>query len=120
MLGNLQDPPVAGRTPPCSGKELSSAGCIHRDVLSAPRIEAPVRTEALALLGYAMAEDRLFPMDMLRRASGRTAELFGIRGVAADRRNRTLGFAAVARQAAQRPPGQRALLDAFAWRECPH
>ena len=55
------------------------------------------RRDAYEALGYATARDRLFQMDLSRRAaSGRLAEVFGREAVTMDMRARTSGFGRVA------------------------
>ncbi len=63
------------------------------DALGIPRISADKRADAVAAFGYVTARDRLFQMDLLRRApAGRLAEIFGAGLVKEDSWNRTMGF----------------------------
>ena len=67
--------------------EFGASGRIDYDAAGHPMIHARSRPEAVRLLGYAVARDRMFQMDMLRRGpAGRLAELLGERAVASDRR----------------------------------
>ncbi len=89
---------------------------IDRDRLGIPRISAASRDDALFGLGYAIASDRLFQMDLVRRtAAGRLSEIAGPTTLASDRLMRLLGVASAAAAAvsAQSPAGQAAL-NAFA------
>ena len=61
-----------------SAPELSAPVTISRDGKGIPSISAGSRDDALFGLGYAVAQDRLFQMDTLRRtALGRLSELAG-------------------------------------------
>jgi penicillin amidase len=81
-----------------------------------PRIRAGSETDAATALGYLHARERLFQMDLTRRAAaGELAELIGGLGLPNDRQQRVLGV----RRAAEAdlpllPPATRALLDAYA------
>ncbi|GMW03380.1 MAG: penicillin amidase [Candidatus Hydrogenedentota bacterium] len=64
---------------------------ITRDEWGVPHIEAENEKDAAYALGYAMAQDRLFQMEMLRRlAQGELAEIVGPAAVDIDRAMRTL------------------------------
>ncbi|NEA67009.1 penicillin acylase family protein [Streptomyces sp. SID12488] len=80
------------------------------------RIEAPTWLDAVHALGYVMARDRAFQLDLLRRtAAGRLAEVWGRTALPLDRHHRHLDLAAAADRALtalERP--ERELLDAFA------
>jgi penicillin amidase len=66
---------------------------IYRDKEGIPHIFAQNKGDAFAALGFVHAQDRLFQMDMMRRAGqGRLAEVLGKDLVNYDRKNRTLGF----------------------------
>lgn len=57
---------------------ISAPGRIARDQLGVPHIRAASIEDAAYLQGYAMAQDRLWQMDMARRqASGQVAEVIG-------------------------------------------
>ena len=89
---------------------------IDRDHWGRPWIRANSVEDLVTAQGYVMAQDRLWQMDLLRRAAaGDLAEIFGEIALCFDEENRTLGM----RQAAQRaasdsPPDIRALLDSYA------
>jgi penicillin amidase len=81
-----------------------------------PRIRAATEPDAAAALGFVHARDRMFQMELMRRAaSGRLSELAGPATLPIDRLMRTLGLRqhAVADLAAL-PPDTRTLLEAYA------
>lgn len=60
-----------------------------------PHIKAIHEQDAFRALGYVMAQDRLFQMDLLRRlAKGRLSEIFGEKALEADKLFRTLDLLA--------------------------
>jgi len=66
---------------------------IIRDTYGIPHIFASTKKDLVFGLGYSMAQDRLWQMDILRRVSlGRLSELFGEIALDADRFSRVLGF----------------------------
>ena len=81
-----------------------------------PRIHAANELDAATALGFVHARDRMFQMDMMRRAaSGRLSEIAGAATLAYDRMMRTLGLRqrAVA-DFASLPADTRAVLEAYA------
>ena len=104
----------------------------QQDVVSLPGISAPIgvafdgngipfirassATDAAAALGYIHARDRLFQMDLMRRAAGGTlAELFGPAALPNDREMRLLGVRRSAEaDVADLSPAARAMLQAYA------
>src|ERR1700759_4678431 len=81
-----------------------------------PRIHAANELDAAAALGFVHARDRIFQMDLMRRAaSGRLSEIAGPTTLRIDRMMRTLGLRqhAVADLAAL-PADCRAMLEAYA------
>ena len=86
------------------------------DRFAVPTIRARSALDAAAALGWLHANDRLFQMELTRRAArGRLAELFGARALGFDRRVRRLGFpAAIERLLGTASPETRELLDAYA------
>jgi penicillin amidase len=95
---------------------LEAAVEIHRDALGIPHIEARSEDDAFFGLGFVHAQDRLAQMLWLvRSARGRTAEVAGAPGLAADRVARVLdlGGAADARYA-RVDPSTRRVLEAYA------
>jgi penicillin amidase len=89
---------------------------VRRDDRGIPYIEAANDEDLAFAQGYVTASDRLWQMDLLRRAArGELAEIFGKVALAEDKRRRTLGFAAVAeRSVAHLPVTARAILGAYA------
>ena len=81
-----------------------------------PRIRAQSGTDAAAALGFIHARDRMFQMDLMRRAaSGRLSEIVGPATLPMDRMSRTLGLRRHAMEdLATLPPETRDLLDAYA------
>lgn len=95
---------------------LSAPVAVEIDRDGIPRIRAQTETDAAAALGFLHARERLFQMDLMRRAtSGELSELFGADALGYDRLMRTLGLRvrAVADLSAL-PADTRALLDAYA------
>jgi penicillin amidase len=88
---------------------------ILRDGAGIPHIYAGSSADLQFGLGFAMAEDRLWQMDRLRRrALGRQAEVMGKAYLAADIAHRTIGLPAIAAQeAAAIDPVTGPLVDAF-------
>src|SRR5579871_5637970 len=81
-----------------------------------PRIRAANAIDAATALGFVHARDRLFQMELMRRAaSGRLSEIAGPATLGYDRTMRTLGLqrAAVADYAVL-PPETKAMLEAYA------
>lgn len=89
---------------------------IIRDWRGIPTIRAASERDAAFALGFAHAQDRLFQMDVMRRAvAGRLAEWFGPRALASDRYFRTVGlYRAAERQYALLTPELRNVVDAYA------
>ena len=86
------------------------------DADNVPRIRAASETDAARALGTLHARERLFQMDLTRRAAaGELAEIIGALGLPNDRQLRTLGV----RRSAEAdlkllPPDTLALLEAYA------
>ena len=88
---------------------------VLRDGNGVPHILAASAADAYFGLGFVHAQDRLWQMELTRRAgAGRTAEIFGARALATDKYMRTLGLhIAAQRSLAHFPPETLALLDAY-------
>lgn len=88
---------------------------IVRDELGLPHIHAGDLHDLYVAEGYAMAQDRLWQMDLMRRlAEGRLAEIFGPPALAMDESTRRLGMnRAAEREAAHLQPAEREVLEAF-------
>jgi penicillin amidase len=80
-----------------------------------PRIRAANALDAAAALGFVHARDRLFQMEMMRRAaSGRLSEIAGPVTLGIDRTMRTLGLRRQAEAAlGALPADTRAMLEAY-------
>jgi penicillin amidase len=99
--------PVAG---------LHDGVIVDRDPWGRPWIRAKSAEDLLTAQGYVTAQDRLWQMDLLRRAAaGELAEIFGTVALEFDKENRTLGLRQAAeRAAADSNPEIRPLLDSYA------
>jgi penicillin amidase len=95
---------------------ISGPATISRDDLGIPHIRAASVEDAVFLEGYAMAQDRLWQMDGLRRrAAGELAEIVGAAVVESDRESRRLRMRRIAEEQERTlAPGDRATLAAFA------
>jgi penicillin amidase len=87
------------RVPDCGGTRFVGVRHtveIHRDALGIPHIHAANDEDLFFAFGYAMAQDRLFQLDYLRRrGSGRLAEVLGPDGADLDLLGRVPGFRSV-------------------------
>jgi penicillin amidase len=95
---------------------ISAEARIARDPRGVPQIEAASIDDAIFLEGYAMAQDRLWQMDgMRRRAAGQLAEIAGAAALPSDEEARRIGMQRIADAQAQTArPEERAVLAAFA------
>ncbi len=95
---------------------LSGPVDIGFDTDGIPRIHAASATDAAAALGFVHARDRLFQMDLMRRAaSGRLSEIAGPATLNLDRTMRTLGLRMHAEADYPALPAEtRAMLEAYA------
>lgn len=110
---------AASRAPQCDGQvatRVIAAVTIERDRWGIPHIFADSHRDLWFGLGYAMAQDRLFQMDYLRRKGlGRLAEVLGPEGVPLDLIARTVGLNRIAKEEWLRLPQEtRELQQAFA------
>jgi penicillin amidase len=94
---------------------LSEQVEIYRDEYGIPHIYAQNREDLMFAVGFVCAQDRLWQMDLTRRAAtGRLAELFGERAIEIDLLARTIAFEHIAKQqTALLSPEHAAMLDAF-------
>ena len=108
---------AARSTPPgdTTAAALHSEVRIERDNLGIPHIYAENDADLFFGFGFAMAEDRLFQMDYLRRKGlGRLAEILGPDGVPFDTIARTVGLHRIAAsESEQLSPEVQTLLSAF-------
>ena len=95
---------------------LSAPVTVLRDGHGVPHTEAATLTDMLVAQGYVTAQDRLWQMDMIRRASGgELSELLGAKTLEHDRMQRVLLFRrTAARLAGTLPAEQHAQLEAYA------
>lgn len=89
---------------------------VTRDELGVPHITAANLHDLALAQGFAMAQDRLWQMDLMRRlGEGLLSQVFGPVALQADEDNRRLGLGRTAQVEATRlGPQERLLLDAFA------
>jgi penicillin amidase len=96
-LSQVLSPVSQKRLPRLSG-QVQHAGLhkpvhIRRDQWGIPHIVASNRADLFFAQGYTHAQDRLWQMEVNRRAAaGRLAEILGKQALATDRLTRTLGF----------------------------
>ncbi|MGH9486318.1 MAG: penicillin acylase family protein [Terriglobales bacterium] len=95
---------------------LQAPATIVRDRWGIAHIQAASIHDLFLAQGFAMAQDRLWQMDLMRRlAEGRLAAIFGPEALPLDKQNRELGLGRMARRNARHlEPGEAALLEAFA------
>jgi len=88
---------------------------VLRDQRGVPHLRAHSLDDLLYAQGYVTAQDRLWQMDLSRRAAaGELAEVFGERALRLDIDNRTLGLRRIcARALAEVGPEDRKLLEAY-------
>jgi penicillin amidase len=89
---------------------------VRRDGFGVSHIVAHSYEDICLAQGYVMAQDRLWQMDVVRRAAaGRVSEIVGTPGLPTDRNFRTLGLRdAAERDVALLEPDERNLLEAYA------
>ena len=89
---------------------------VDRDGWGIPHIRASSTEDMVEAQGYVMAQDRLWQMDLLRRAArGQLAEILGPVVIPIDKDFRGLGFSRAAERDAAALTGEpRLLLDAYA------
>jgi penicillin G amidase len=76
-----------------SVKGISNEVEIYRDSMAVPYILADTEEDAAFTLGYVHAQERLFQMDLIRRAgAGRLSEILGSEALILDRMLRTVGI----------------------------
>ena len=95
---------------------ISKNVIVERDGWGIPHIVASSTEDMVEAQGYVMAQDRLWQMDLLRRAArGQLSEIFGPPAIPVDKEFRTFGFARAAeRDAAGGDAESRALIEAYA------
>ena len=95
---------------------LKAQVTVDRDNWGVPHIRAASLEDAVEAQGYVTAQDRLFQLDLLRRASrGQLSEIVGPLTLKTDETFRTLGFGRIAdREFAAMDSDSRTLLSAYA------
>ena len=95
---------------------LAAPVTVRRDAHGIPHLRASSVADAMRAQGFVTAQDRLWQMDVMRRAAlGELADAFGEGALRADREMRTLGLNRAARDAAELlPPDVRATIEAYA------
>ena len=99
-----------------SGEGLDAPVSITRDAHAVPHIRAETDADAWFALGFVHAQDRLWQMELSRRAAqGRLSTLLGARTVSVDRLVKTLDIYRYATAAVDaQTPETRAALNAYA------
>ncbi len=78
---------------------LSKPALVRYDGRAIPYVKAETDEDVYAAQGYVVARERMFQMDMLRRAAeGRFSQVYGISALLTDRMNRTIGFERLAKE----------------------
>lgn len=95
---------------------LKEGVIVDRDQWGRPWIRAKLSKDLVMAQGYVMAQDRLWQMDLLRRAAaGDLSEIVGPAALKIDEENRILGMRQAAERAAKESgPEIRGLLEAYA------
>jgi penicillin G amidase len=95
---------------------LHSDVSVERDCWGIPHIRAASAEDMVEAQGYVMAQDRLWQMDLLRRAGrGQLSEIFGPALISIDKKFRTLGFGRAAEREAAVASGEpRLVVEAYA------
>lgn len=104
------------RPAPSANFSLSATTRIARDSRGVPRIEAASIDDVIFAQGYAAAEDRMWQMDLLRRASsGELSEVVGRSALELDTNARKLRTRRLAEYLTRTlPPADRAVLASYA------
>lgn len=110
---------AASRAPRCTGQfatGVRTQATIERDRWGIPHIFADSQHDLWLAFGFAMAQDRLFQLDYLRRKGlGRLAEVLGADALPTDLVARTVGLNRIAAaEWSQLPSETRDVLQAFA------
>ena len=95
---------------------LKAKVTVQRDNWGIPHIRAASLEDLAEAQGYVMAQDRLWQMDLLRRAGrGQLSEVLGAATLPVDKEFRVLGFARAAeREAAALAGENRTIVEAYA------
>ncbi|MFZ0807641.1 MAG: penicillin acylase family protein, partial [Candidatus Sulfotelmatobacter sp.] len=95
---------------------LSAPVTVTRDAHGVPTIDAASLEDLLFAEGYVAAQDRLWQMDVIRRAgSGELSEILGDETLKFDREQRVLGLRSAAKKSlAMASPREQGFLEAYA------
>ncbi len=95
---------------------LQSPVKIYRDAFGVPHIFAQNEADLLFAMGYVVSQDRLWQMELNRRAAtGTLAEIFGSRAIEIDQFIRTIGIPKIANELTQKISSEsRSILTAYA------
>ncbi len=95
---------------------LQSPVKIYRDTFGVPHIFAQNEADLFFAMGYAVSQDRLWQMEINRRAAtGTLAEIFGSKAIEADQFIRTIGIPKIASELTQKISSEsRSILTAYA------
>lgn len=86
-------------------EKLNSPVTVSSDRHGISKITATSTTDAMRILGFISARDRLFQMELMRRKNaGRLAEIFGSAAVHSDIKARTYGFDQIAKAVVKNLP----------------
>lgn len=105
--------------PPMSGQEfipkLNRSVTVSFDGHAVPYIGGDSETDVFAVQGYITARDRMFQMDMARRAAtGMMSDVFGSSALPSDRLVRSIGISKIAQAELEvLEPQAKAALDAY-------
>jgi penicillin G amidase len=120
MLRDLFRLALGARLPKKEGRlrvsGLHSRVFVRRDAFGVPHIEADNDEDAFFAMGFVVAQDRAFHLELyMRAARGTLAEIIGPEMLDVDRLSRRIGFTHIARaQLAAMDPANRAQLEAYA------
>ncbi|MGZ3809796.1 MAG: penicillin acylase family protein, partial [Bacteriovorax sp.] len=98
-------------------RNLTGKVSVIRDQFGVPHIKANSSVDAFRALGYVVASERLFQMEMQRRmANGELSEIFGNKTLASDRLFRTLGLRQSMNEMLKKKSDQNKI-DPLMWKE---
>ncbi|MBU2514962.1 penicillin acylase family protein [bacterium] len=93
VLGDCTGKIPIVRNQEISTNKVTQGVTVYRDSSGVPHIYGDTKKDILFAVGYTMAEDRLFQLEMVRRAGmGELAAIFGSELVSVDKKARTDGY----------------------------
>ncbi len=98
-----------------TAKGLAANVEVYRDSFAIPMISAENEEDAAFALGFVHAQERLFQMDLARRAGqGRLSEVFGPKTILIDKMFRTVGIYKVVEESLSKiNPASQKILEAY-------